>query len=111
MKKLKIMLLSFAILAVVGSALAFKARFGNTDFCTTTTVAASGDFCVTQGAITFCPDPVVSTTVNKNHGDIGIWCTTTARDLDNDGDKECFGNIGGSQTTLPCLESKRLYID
>jgi hypothetical protein len=35
MKKVKIMLLSLALFAVVGGALAFKAKFGPTPWCTT----------------------------------------------------------------------------
>jgi hypothetical protein len=40
MKKLKIMLLSLALFAVVGGALAFKARF-TTDYCVTATTGSS----------------------------------------------------------------------
>jgi len=46
MKKMKIMLLSFALLAIVGSALAFKARFSGQFFCTAATNGqSSGDIC------------------------------------------------------------------
>jgi hypothetical protein len=46
MKKIKIMLLSLALFAVVGGALAFKAKFNKT-YCTTLSIAnpAGGFFC------------------------------------------------------------------
>lgn len=51
MKKVKIMLMSMAILAIVGGALAFKAKF-TTEFCTLTTT--------TGGALT-CPITLATT--------------------------------------------------
>ena len=48
MKRIKFMLLSLTLLAVVGGALAFKAKF-ITPICTTTTVGA--------GANPTCPSP------------------------------------------------------
>jgi hypothetical protein len=54
MKRIKIMLLSFALLAVVGGALAFKARF-TSQICYTTTTALT-TVCATT--------PFVGTTTN-----------------------------------------------
>lgn len=42
MKRIKIMLLSIALLAVVGGALAFKAKF-NTSYCYTTSTFVEGE--------------------------------------------------------------------
>jgi hypothetical protein len=55
MKRLKIMLLSLALLAVVGGALAFKANF-NTQYCA---IETEGSDCP---AALDCPDFVISTT-------------------------------------------------
>src|SRR5688572_4739575 len=44
MKKLKIMLLSFALLAIVGGALAFKAKLGGEAYCTTITNGDNSPF-------------------------------------------------------------------
>lgn len=74
MKKLKIMLLSLALFAVVGGALAFKAKF-STEFCTTDW---NGRACVLET----CPDfienqilkvgtPVICTEIAPNED-----CTT-----------------------------------
>jgi hypothetical protein len=41
MKRLKIMLLSFALLAIVGGALAFKAKYQESPICYTTAIAAA----------------------------------------------------------------------
>ena len=84
MKKLKIMLLSFALLAVVGGALAFKAKF-ITPYCTAA-VNGNGLCTVQVGVNKFCPIAVNSTTVATG---TPTWCYTVPQDLDDDGDKEC----------------------
>jgi hypothetical protein len=86
MKKLKIMLLSFALLTVVGGALAFKAKFLSLD-CTTTFEA--GDNC----AIKTCPNATFSTTWPV--GD--LYCYTT----DPDHVFDCKDENGNF---LPCEE-------
>lgn len=68
MKKIKMMLLSLALFAVVGGALAFKARF-QTDFCTAPT--EQGVAC-TQIA---CANHAISKIDPKNQAD--FVCTTT----------------------------------
>ena len=87
MTKLRIMLLSFALLAIVGSTLAFKARFANTFFCTAPTNGALANVCtVAAGVQKFCPNTILSTYQDQGLGQLnGYWCTTTARDLDADG--------------------------
>jgi hypothetical protein len=50
MKRIKMMLLSFALLAVVGGALAFKAKFSGYDKCYTTTLNAPSPSCPDLGA-------------------------------------------------------------
>jgi hypothetical protein len=64
MKKVKIMLLSLTILAVVGAALAFKAR-EITKFCT----AVYNDGCPAK-----CPNLVTSKSTNESGP---VYCTTT----------------------------------
>jgi hypothetical protein len=45
MKIVKIMLMSLTLLAIVGGALAFKAKFDLIPYCTSTTVEGTGDTC------------------------------------------------------------------
>ena len=49
MKRIKIMLMSLTLLAIVGGALAFKAKFTPEKMCTTTTTSITGTF-------TACPN-------------------------------------------------------
>jgi hypothetical protein len=73
MKRIKFMLTSLALFAVVGGALAFKARFA-TSYCTAPTVANQA--CNIQT----CPNLVVnSTTVGAN---AAFVCTTLAPNAD-----------------------------
>jgi hypothetical protein len=82
MKKIKIMLLSFALLAIIGSALAFKAKFSE-EYCTALPNAA-GNCTVSVGVNKACPTQL--------HGTIegGIeriaYCYTTD---DADGNFDC----------------------
>jgi hypothetical protein len=59
MKRLKIMLLSFVLLAIVGGALAFKAK--NTKFYCTSKAEPSG-VCIFLGESKYCPNPIYLTT-------------------------------------------------
>lgn len=73
MKRVKIMLMSFALLAVVAGALAFKAKFVS-DYCTTTAVQNA------QGQFT-CPAGNLCTTtpmLSRQEATIGgtLFCTT-----------------------------------
>jgi hypothetical protein len=116
MKKLKFMLLSFAILAVVGTALAFKARFGgDTYFCTTATNGnASGDFCTyTQGPEfgnkLYCPNLVFSTT-DGTGTPVGFYCTTPAQAIFGGPALDDCADAQG-QNTLRCDAATSLYQD
>lgn len=93
MKKIKFMLLSLALVAVVGGALAFKAKTGQ-HFCTTFAI----DY-PTDGNVTFtCIDPnlgqpralkCTSYLTEFTTGGTGDWvCTTT-----DDGQGGCSGNL------------------
>jgi hypothetical protein len=79
MKRVKIMLMSLLVLAVVGGALAFKAKFEE-DYCTTLAVqtVAGGAFTCnsTNGNRLTCPnyEDLVTTTTQ---GNLNIVCTTT----------------------------------
>jgi hypothetical protein len=71
MKKVKLMLLSLSILAVVGGTLAFKAR-GSFDYCTAPTVenqSCSTQACPTRGDL-------------KDGGSIFVCTTTTSLNAD-----------------------------
>lgn len=106
MKKLKIMLLSFAVLAVVGGALAFKARTGVLSFCTAlTNGAASGDVCTVQAGVKkYCPINVGVTTQSPT---IRV-CTTDKQDLDGNGSVEC--EIPGFNT-VQCATTLSIKVD
>jgi hypothetical protein len=113
MNKLKTMLLSFALLAVVGSALAYKARFQNTIYCTTDTngQGAGQNLCTSiggqPGEMKFCDVPTTMTEVNQGHGNV-IPCTTTPQDLDGQGipDDCVFGSY-----KVRCCCTSLLYTD
>jgi hypothetical protein len=93
MKKIKIMLLSLALVAVVGGALAFKVR-GTTTYCTAA-VGASGtcDFA--------CPNKKTG-----NPGGANFICTTIPRD--NNGVLVC---TDASNVKLPCETSIQVILD
>jgi len=90
MKRIKLMLLSLSLFAVVGGALAFKARF-NTDFCTTATIPG------VSPASQFCPNHAVSK-VDPQHQAIFVATTT----YDNN---EC------QTPNLKCAASTQLIAD
>jgi hypothetical protein len=85
MKKVKMMLLSLALFAVVGAALAFKAKF-QIDYCTTNvdvTADNTGIFCPVHvvSKPTIDPQaPFVATTTYANNC-VGLKCTTTSTRL------------------------------
>ncbi|WP_315815279.1 hypothetical protein [Paraflavitalea speifideaquila] len=68
MKKLKIMLMSLALFAIVGGALAFKAKFV-TDFCTTTPGIAGN---CPSGLK--CPNLRIDQAIT-DQGGVGPFCT------------------------------------
>jgi hypothetical protein len=115
MKKLKIMLLSFALLAVVGTTLAFKARLSNKLYCTApSNVNGQNGLCTVTtildprfGLPMLCPTLLASTTVIKA-GQTQIWCMTSAQDLDGEGLlDDCQDALGGN--TLPCYDVTTFY--
>jgi hypothetical protein len=79
MKKMKIMLLSFALLAIVGAALAFRAK-GETAFCTAD-VEPSGALCKVDGVSTnankACPIRINLTTQAGTETPRFTYCYTT----------------------------------
>jgi hypothetical protein len=115
MKKLKIMLLSFALLAVVGSALAFKVRFADTFFCTIATNGnASGDLCTfTQGSEfgnkLYCPNPIFSTT-DGTGVPVATYCTTPAQAIFGGPALDDCADANG-QNTIRCDVATTLYQD
>jgi hypothetical protein len=89
MKRVKMMLLSFALLAVVGGALAFKAKYGSLDFCYTTTT-------ITQ-------TPLCRLTLNSLEVDNGLrftYYTTPSVFIEGIGD-QCIKEAN-NQTPLTC---------
>lgn len=93
MKKVKIMLTSIALLALVGGALAFKAKF-STSYCTTNTILDA------QGAVT-CPVSPGSCPELINHTTVGgttNYCTT-------------IKPAGGCANVVNCTFLKKLKSD
>lgn len=95
MKRIKIMLLSFALLAVVGGALAFKANRGILAFCYTTT---------TQTILPTCS----LVTANANATGVVIY-TTPSVVIDEVG--QCAFKAPNSQTPLTCTTSIKVNIN
>ena len=99
MKKIKMMLLSFALLAVVGGALAFKAKF-NQQMCYRITTGA--------GANPICPLRLTTSTTTTVQADAkNIYYTTTPQDLQGFG-LTCYTWVdveGGATTTLTCTST------
>jgi hypothetical protein len=88
MKEIKIMLLSFTLLTVLGGALAFKVKYGPLAFCYTTT--------------TITVLPKCSITDNLREEDNGTrftYYTTSAVYLEGVGDQCCFEGDGISPLT------------
>ncbi len=73
MKKIKIMLLSLALFAIVGGALAFKAKF-DVDYCTTVT---NSSFICTNGSggVRKCPNPMFDKVPSAQSG-FPFYCYT-----------------------------------
>jgi len=76
MKKMKIMLLSFALLAIVGGALAFKAK-GHIAYCTAD--PESGNACIVSGqtANKACPNRIILTNQVGGTQTRFTYCYTT----------------------------------
>ena len=98
MKKIKVMLLSFALLAVVGGALAFKAKF-NLPMCYRITTGA--------GANPVCPTRLTTSTTTDVVADaLDIYYTTEPQNLGNG--PTCYTWINGESgptTTLTCTST------
>jgi hypothetical protein len=95
MKKIKFMLMSLALVAVVGGALAFKAKFDQT-FCTTNAIQqANGVFTCSDatGARLTCPTSFDAKQLDPNHaaGDVP-FCSAVYDEVEG-----CVGN--------PCFEA------
>jgi hypothetical protein len=81
MKKIKFMLMSLALFAVIGGALAFKAKFSNTWCITTAKLSANGLYT--------CPNPVcgstylvfATTTINQPPAGFSTFCSTVTNGL------------------------------
>ena len=103
MKKVKIMLLSLALFAVVGAALAFKAKF-NVKYCTTATVQIAGVWkCPVSGK---CPNLLINSTTTVDV--VPIFCTTTPVVVA--GQSTCFTNDDPA-LTLDCFATTSLKRD
>jgi hypothetical protein len=112
MKKLKIMLLSFAVLAVVGSALAFKARFAIQRYCTTATNGQASNICdASPGLLKLCPNLITKTTADAGNGIVGIFCTTDAQDVDQNPNTPLSCKDQNGQNTVQCLTTTTIYED
>ena len=83
MKKVKLMLLSLSILAVVGGALAFTAKKSGTLYCTADTILVDG--------VTTCPE----------------FCPTQARLQTQTGSNVC--TTTANATGSPCSSSKLCF--
>ena len=73
------MLLSFALLAVVGGALAFKAKFQTFKYCTTTTQGNTLDCKLIDARIAAVGTNVLYTTAQPNEQGV-FGCTTLDQD-------------------------------
>ena len=105
MKKIKIMLLSLALFAVVGAALAFKARF-LTQYCTTNIV---GSQCPAANACLLTTSTTIAATIPV--------CYTLAKTYTiEDGSEHigCFRNVDptpGNTVALTCTSTTSLKFD
>jgi hypothetical protein len=78
MKRIKMMLLSLALFAVVGGALAFKAKFGQL-LCATDAILNAGVYtCIDPASnkLLTCPVTVELSTIDLRPGAIPSFCTT-----------------------------------
>jgi hypothetical protein len=113
MKKLKIMLLSFAILAIVGSALAFKVAFQNTIYCTTDTnnQGVGENVCTSiggqPGEMQFCDITTTMTESNQGRGSF-IKCTALPQNLDGQGPLD---DCAVGTNKVRCVTTSLLYTD
>ncbi|THU39498.1 hypothetical protein FAM09_13420 [Niastella caeni] len=79
MKKIKIMLFSLALIAVVGGALAFKAKFVE-EYCTTTTLNGTCSYNGPTGAprpLT-CTDVIIENSTTTDDVSKPFYCYTTS---------------------------------
>lgn len=106
MKKIKMMLMSLALLAVVGGALAFKAKF-NAKFCTTAAVLNAQNVKVCPNAPSYCPNLLQASTTTTQNED-AIYCTTTPIVVNNQ--STCFVDNQPDQT-LNCFQTTKVIRD
>jgi hypothetical protein len=107
MKKVKIMLLSFALLAVVGGALAFKAKFTEPLCYRTTVGAGSTPLCSASSQLQITED------IFPN---FGKYYTATPHDLrPTFGGAECYTWVNPQNpqatVTAPCIASTFITVD
>jgi hypothetical protein len=109
MKKIRIMLLSFTLLAVVGGAFAFRANF-LVKYCTTdANENPTAGFCTFDASNNkTCPDELWATTILPAQDPIiGTFCYTTPQDIDGQGGVECKVGTQANQ----CLNNTRTFWD
>jgi hypothetical protein len=103
MKKIKFMLLSLALVAVVGGALAFKARY-HTTFCTTFATRVDADHpwtCQIEGqAVLTCPTITTTTVAAPVNDQIQPVCTTILKN----------GTCGNSGSPLDCQTTTKTLV-
>jgi len=103
MKRVKLMLLSFCVLAAVAGALAFKAK-GTLKFCYVAANTSGPDFCKDNGTIKKCPTETIKG--NTTTGQF-FFCTTPTTGNSSSPcavsgiDKDCGATSVQSTTTEP----------
>jgi hypothetical protein len=109
MKKIKLMLMSLALLAVVGGALAFKARFQNTWCITSAKLSANGLYtcpaalnCGTSYAIN------AATTIDQPLPGFTTFCSTQTNGLNPAQFDICTDAVG---VTKKCVNTVTLKTD
>jgi hypothetical protein len=88
MKKVKFMLLSLALVAVVGGALAFKAKTAHR-FCSTIAHNVGGvSTCKVDNVVLKCPDFISKATIGGSTGD--FYCTAPTNGDACDVNQDCL---------------------
>ena len=107
MKKIKFMLLSLALFAVVGGTLAFKAKFNQT-WCSTKAVKVGSNY-----VCALCPDLAITLTTTNNIAHAiqqTTWCSTDPY-IDAFDQPTCTTLIGSNVTTTQCVTPTLLKVD
>jgi hypothetical protein len=81
MKKIKFMLLSLTLVAVIGAALAFKAKFGNVWCITTAKLSANGLYTCTNPVCGTTYANNIASTVNQPLPGLTTFCSTRTNGL------------------------------